>query len=175
MEKYYYTKAISVEALADRILLDDTMYPIVVGTAVATNMDGTVPDDNIEIQSEIVWNSTQLDAMASIINMLGPMDTIMIRSNIEKAYIQPAVAFGNAILSKVSAYNVSTQKTSEEVDNIMVELNAMIIMLLIGNIGGAERELQALRVRVVGGESILGVELSAIDEFLKRFDRYLNP
>lgn len=172
MEKYYYTKAISSEALGDRILLDDIMYPLVRGTSVSQNMDGTVDDDNIEIQTDVVLDSAQLDAMAAIINMLGPMDSIMIRSDIEKQYVLPAVAFGRSILDKVSAYNLYTQKTDAEVDNIMSELQSVIISLSIGSIGSATRRLNEIRDRVIGGEVILGVEIEPIDEFLKRLSRY---
>jgi len=167
MEKYYYTKSVIADVLQDMISLDNILRPLVKNVSVTTNSDGSIPDDNVEISTDIVLDSAQLDALAAVINAYGPAHALVVRYGIETNVMTPAMQYGYNFLSKLSANNIYLGKTAEQINALLSNYPELIHAALTGS-------LISLYTVISGMVADANISQDEIDEFKLRLEIYLG-
>jgi len=167
MEKYYYTKSVIADVLQDMISLDNVLRPLVKNVSVTTNSDGSIPDDNIEISTDIVLDSAQLDALAVVINAYSPAHALVVRYGIETNVMTPAMQYGYNFLSKLSANNIYLGKTAAQINALLADYPELIHAALTGS-------LISLYTVISTMTADANISQDEIDEFKLRLEIYLG-
>jgi len=167
MEKYYYTKSVIADVLQDMVNLNNILRPLVKNVSVTTNSDGSIPDDNIEISTDIVLESTQLDELAALINAYGPANALVVRYGIETNVMTPAMQYGYNFLSKLSANNIYLGKTAEQINALLANYPDLIHAALTGSLISLYSVISTM-------EADANISQDEIDEFKLRLEIYLG-
>ncbi len=167
MEKYYYTKEVVGTILQEIIDLNNILRPLIKNVSVTNNADGSIPDDNIEISTDIVLDSTQLDELASIINAYSASHALVIRYGIETNIMTPAMMYGYTFLSKLSANNIYLGKTAEQINALLATYPSLIHAALTGSLNSLYAIISAMTPDA-------NISQDEIDEFQLRLEIYLG-
>lgn len=160
-EKYYYTKNIDPEVLNEAINIRTSLRLEFIGCRVNIKSDGSIDDDNVELEFSRALVSSEQDEISNLVNEIGPSYDLAIRKNIEKNTMVWAMETGKTILSQFSANNVYRQKSNDQIDALVENYSHLINSLITGSLTKAYREFN----QMVPDENISQEE---IDEFIKR-------
>ena len=169
MQDYIYTKEADAETLADEVLLNDTLHPLVTGINV-----GSEKVDNIVIHTSRVLLSAEEDELIAIINKLTPSNPLTIRNMIRTVYVNPAVEFGGSIKRIIAAENMRTSRTYKEVRSLLESFNLIMTALDSGAISTALTMAKEVEATIKGGTAVTGLDLEFVKEIIKRLERYLG-
>ena len=115
-EKYYYTKNLAPEVLVEAIQLRTSVRLEFTSCRVSINHDGSIIDDNIELQFSRALTSVEQDELVTIVNDIGPEYDLAIRKNIEKNTMAWARQKGTELMDQFAANNIYRQKSPEQVE-----------------------------------------------------------
>lgn len=170
MEKYYYTKFVQATPLRDIIMMgvDKSLWRKIEQLNVKSYIDEAhLEDDNIEIATNEVLTSDELDQIAAAINSYSPTHELVVRYGIELNTMNPATSFGSVMVQKFASNNLYRQKTGTQVNALLSNNLLLILALLTGSLTTAYGVFAAMPA----DENISQAE---IDEFKKRLELYLG-
>jgi len=133
-EKYYHTKKVDPEVLDEAMKLRTTFRNVYVGGHVKVNNDGTIDDDNIELEFSRALNSPEQDQIVDIINAMGPAYDLVIRKGIEKNTMKCAMEQGHAVLRQFAANNIYRGKTSDQISGLVNDYPQIVNSLITGSL-----------------------------------------
>lgn len=133
-EKYYYTKDINAGVLNEAINLRTTLRREFIKCQVCSESDGSIQDDNIEIEFSRALTSSEQDEITNLINAIGPTYDLVIRKNIETNTMAWAEQKGQMILRQFAANNIYKQKTDDQVEALVTQYPDLIHSLITGSL-----------------------------------------
>lgn len=166
-EKYYYTKNLDAEVLMEAIQLRTSLRSVFVGCHVLVNGDGSVSDDNIEIEFSRALISTELDEVTNIVNLIDSSYDLMIRKTIQRDTMTWARRKGVELMDIFSSNNVFANKTPTQVRALVANYPVLLNSLMTGSLQTAYGEF----LTMVPDENIAQSE---IDEFKLRLEIILG-
>jgi hypothetical protein len=166
VQKHYFTKNVVDAVLADMVMLNDTLRPVVLGITVNRNMDGTTPENNVVVECSRGLFSEEYDKLVAIVNNYDTHRFVR-RYAIKQAYVNPSMSFGMDFLADYSANNVEREKTQEQIFAMMSAYPLVPILCMTG----AMESLYGLMLTMEAGPFITQEE---INEFQKRLAIYLG-
>jgi len=166
MQTYRYTLDSTCNVLNDILQLNDTLRPLVSNVMVRKNIDGSVPENNVMVTTNVVLNSDQEDILIAIINGYN-MNPLKMRNMLETNVMGPAMSFGMEFLKRFSANNLYLEKTDVQIGALLNTYPDLIHACITGSL----KSLYATMLSMTADENISQGE---IDEFKKRVEIYLG-
>lgn len=166
MHEYNFTLGAEASILKDIIMLNDTLRPLVSNISVSTNMDGSVDDDNVSIETTAVLLSAEEDELNTAINGYSA-NPLVVRYQIEHNTMNPAMTYGMNFLAKFSANNLYLGKTALQINTLLDTYPELIHAAITGS-------LVALYQTMCTMVADANISQEEIDEFKKRLEIYLG-
>ena len=166
-EKYYYTKNIDAEVLMEAIQLRTSLRSVFVGCHVTVNGDGTVDDDNIEIEFTRALTSPEQDEITNVVNAIGPTYDLMVRKGIQRNTMTWARRKGVELMDIFTSSNVYAQKSATQIRALVADYPVLMNSLMTGSLTTAYGEFLVMQPDA-------NISQAEIDEFKLRLEIILG-